>query len=224
MSIKRTAGEAAVSETSADLKLEAVVIPVSDVDRSKAFYRSLGWRLDADFSFDNGFRVVQLTPPGSPASIQFGSKITDATPGTAEGLYLVVSDVGAAREELSSMGVEISEVFHPEVPGAQFQPLGSHGRGGGADGDRASYGSFATFSDPDGNTYLLQEVTTRLPGRVESTATSYASVNDLFDALKRAAFAHGEHEARNGGEYDEAWPMWYAAYMAAEQHGTELPQ
>ena len=208
----------------ADLKLEVVVIPVSDVDRSKSFYEGLGWRLDADFGFDNGFRVVQFTPPGSPASIQFGSKITTAAPGTAEGIYLVVADVNAAREELSAKGVEISEVFHPEVPGAQFHPLGSDGRGDGADGGRASYGSFATFRDPDGNTYLLQEVTTRLPGRIDSTTTSFAAAGDLVEALKRAAIAHGEHEARNGGAYDEQWPVWYAAYMVAENHGTELPQ
>jgi len=210
--------------TNADLKLEVVVIPVADVDRSKTFYAGLGWRLDADFGFDNGFRVVQFTPPGSPASIQFGTKITNAEPGTAEGLYLVVADIEAARGELAAMGVEISAVFHPEAPGAQFAPAERDGRGKGADGEHASYGSFATFSDPDGNTYLLQEVTTRLPGRIEATATTFASEADLAKALKRVADAHGEHEARNGGEYDEEWPVWYAAYLVAEQHGTELPR
>lgn len=207
-----------------DLKLEAVVIPVSDVDRSKTFYDGLGWRLDADFGFDNGFRVVQFTPPGSPASIQFGTNITTAEPGTAEGLYLVVSDVQQARESIAARGVDITEVFHPEVPGSQFRPMADKGRADGTADDHASYGSFATFADPDGNTFLLQEVSTRLPGRIEATATSYASVTDLFEALKRAAIAHGEHEARNGGEYDEKWPEWYAAYMVAENHGERLPE
>ena len=226
MTTQTTLAPAATSgtETVADLKLEAMVIPVSDVDRSKAFYDGLGWRLDADFGFDNGFRVVQFTPPGSLASIQFGEKITNAAPGTAEGIYLVVADVEAARSELAAKGVEIGEVFHPLVPGSQFQPLGGHGRSEGADAVHASYGSFATFADPDGNRYLLQEVTNRLPGRVESTATSFASVTDLVGSLTRASVAHGEHEARNGGEYDEQWPEWYAAYMVAEQHGTDLPQ
>ncbi len=204
-----------------DLKLEAVVIPVSDVDRSKAFYESLGWRLDADFGFDNGFRVVQLTPPGSPCSIQFGAKITGASPGSAQGLYLVVSDAQAARDSLAANGVEVSDVFHPEAPGAQFQPDGS-GRAAGPAADGASYSTFVTFSDPDGNGYLLQEVTTRLPGRIDAAETSYASVNDLASALRRAAAAHGEHEKLTG-EYDENWPDWYAAFMVAEQAGQELP-
>ena len=207
-----------------DLKLEAVVIPVTDVDRAKAFYTALGWRLDADFPFDNGFRVVQFTPPGSPASIQFGTDITTAAPGTAQGLYLVVSDVRQARDALADQGVQISDVFHPQVPGAQFQPLADAGRAAGTADDRASYGSFATFADPDGNTFLLQEVTDRLPGRVEATATSYASTVDLVEALKRAAKAHGEHEARNGGQFDENWPDWYATYMVAENHGEPLPE
>jgi catechol 2,3-dioxygenase-like lactoylglutathione lyase family enzyme len=207
-----------------DLKLEAVVIPVTDVDRAKTFYAGLGWRPDADFAFDNGFRVVQFTPPGSPASVQFGTGITTAEPGSAQGLYLVVSDVQSARDEIAAHGVEISEVFHPVEAGAQFVPGGGSGRVSGSADDRASYGSFATFADPDGNTWLLQEVTSRLPGRIDSAATSFASVHDLQEALIRAATAHGEHEARNGGEYDAEWPVWYAAYMVAEQSGTELPQ
>ena len=206
----------------ADLKLEAVVIPVTDVDRAKGFYSSLGWRLDADFAFDNGFRVVQFTPPGSPTSIQFGTSITAAEPGSAQGIYLVVSDVQAARDELAAHGVEVSDVFHATSPGAQFQTDATSGRVPGQADDRASYGSFATFRDPDGNGYLLQEVTTRLPGRIDTAATSFASVNDLMHSLIRAATAHGEHEKRTG-EYDEAWPAWYAAYMVAEQSGTELP-
>jgi catechol 2,3-dioxygenase-like lactoylglutathione lyase family enzyme len=210
------------TERTVDLRLEAVVIPVADVDRSKAFYESLGWRLDADFGFDNGFRVVQYTPPGSPASIQFGTNITSAAPGSAQGIYLVVSDIEAARDALAARGVEVSEVFHSDTPGAQFQPDGTSGRVGGQADDGASYGSFATFSDPDGNGYLLQEVTTRLPGRIDGAETTYASADDLMQALLRAALAHGEHEKRTG-EYDEQWPVWYAAYMVAERAGAELP-
>ena len=148
-----------------DMRLEVVVIPVADVDRAKAFYAGLGWSLDADFPFDNGFRVVQLTPPGSGCSIQLGTNITSAAPGSARGLYLIVSDIGAARAELVARGVEVSEVFHPGTPGAQFRPDGAGGRVSGPAPDRASYRSFATFSDPDGNGWLLQEITERLPGR-----------------------------------------------------------
>jgi catechol 2,3-dioxygenase-like lactoylglutathione lyase family enzyme len=212
----------AVSTGLADLKFEAVVIPVTDVDLAKTYYTGLGWRLDADFAFDNGFRVVQFTPPGSGSSVQFGTNITTAAPGSAQGLYLVVSDIRAARDQLNGRGADVSEVFHPGKPGAQFQPGDPSSRVGGAADDRASYGSFATFSDPDGNTWLLQEVTTRLPGRIVATHTAYASVNDLSKALQRAATAHGEHEKRTG-EYDEKWPDWYAAYMVAEQAGTQLP-
>ena len=211
-----------VNSGNVDLKLEAVVIPVSDVDRAKDFYGSLGWRLDADFAFDNGFRVVQLTPPGSPASVQFGTNITSAAPGSAQGLYLVVTDIEAARNGLLTRGAKVSEVFHPEAPGAQFEPNPRSGRVAGRAADGESYRSFATFSDPDGNTWLLQEITTRLPGRVDA-ATSYASAADLEAALVRASTAHGEHEKRHGGEYDVNWPAWYAAYMVAEQAGTELP-
>lgn len=206
-----------------DLKLEAVVIPVSDVDRSKKFYQDLGWRLDADFGFDNGFRVVQFTPPGSPASIQFGTLITRQAPGTAEGIYLAVADVQAARDELAKLGADVSEVFHPAAPGAQFGQIAGGQASGPAD-ERASYSSFATFRDPDGNSFLLQEITTRIPGRVAGEATTYASFQDLLGALTRAATAHGEHEARNGGERDENWPQWYVTYMIAEAHGEQLPE
>jgi len=205
-----------------DLKLEAFAIPVADVDRSKKFYSGLGWRLDADFPFDNGFRVVQFTPPGSPCSIQFGTKLTSAAPGSAQGIYLVVSNIEAARKELAARGVKISEVFHIHVPGAQFQPDGGGDRVAGPAPDHASYRSYATFSDPDGNGWLLQEVTTRLPGRVDSAETSFASVADLVGALKRAAAAHGEHEKRTPGPHDD-WPEWYAAYMVAERAGKPLP-
>ncbi len=206
-----------------DQKLEVVVIPVSDVDRAKRFYEKLGWRLDADFAFDNGFRVVQFTPPGSPCSIQFGANITTAAPGSAQGNYLIVSDIAAAREGLAARSAGISEVFHPTVPGAQFQPAGATGRVSGPAADHATYRSFATFSDPDGNGWLVQEITSRLPGRVDPSTTSYGSVGDLIGALKRAAIAHGEHEKRIGAA-DPNWPDWYAAYMVAERAGTELPK
>jgi len=205
-----------------DLKFEAVVIPVSDVDRAKEFYARLGWRLDADFPFDNGFRVVQFTPPGSGGSIQFGTKMTSAAPGSAQGLYLIVSDIEAARSELAARGVKVSEVFHVASPGAQFQANGTSGRVSGPAPGHASYFSFATFSDPDGNGWLLQEVTKRLPGRIDSAETAFASTADLASALRRAESAHGEHEKRTG-QRDANWPDWYAAYMVAEQAGTELP-
>jgi len=212
-----------VSVARVDMKLEAVAIPVSDVDRAKKFYANLGWRLDADFAFDNGFRVLQFTPPGSGCSVQFGTKVTPAAPGSAHGLYLIVSDVEAARKELVGRGVAVSEVFHAETPGAQFQPDGDKGRVRGAAPDHGSYRSFATFSDPDGNTWLFQEITTRLPGRVDRTQTAFASANDLSSAMQRAAAAHGEHEKRIG-QRDENWPAWYAEYMVREQAGDPLPQ
>jgi predicted enzyme related to lactoylglutathione lyase len=212
-----------VSETASvknvDLKLEVVVIPVSDVDHAKDFYGSLGWRLDADFSFDNGFRVVQFTPPGSGTSIQFGTDMTSGAPGSVQNLYLIASDIEAARDELVAGGAGVSEVFQPAAPGAQFQrDMSGHRDGSSPD----SYGSFATFTDPDGNGWLLQQITTRLPGRIDSAATSFGSASDLASAMRRASVAHGEHEKRIG-EADPDWPDWYAAYMVAEQAGTELP-
>ena len=205
-----------------DMKLEVAVISVSDVDRAKEFYGRLGWRLDADFQFDNGFRVVQFTPPGSEASIQFGSKLRTADPGSAQNLYLIVSDIVAARDQLAACGVPVSEVFHPAEPGGQFQPEGSSTRLSGPSPDHASYGSFATFSDPDGNVWLLQEIRARLPGRVDKAGATFSSANELASAFRRAASAHGEHEKRIGWP-DENWPDWYAKYMMAEQAGTELP-
>jgi len=205
-----------------NMKLEVVVLPVSDVDRAKRFYQKLGWRLDADFPFDTGFRIVQFTPPGSGCSIQFGTNITSAAPGSAQGLYLVVSDIEAAHAELAASGVDISEVFHAGTPGAQFQPDGTSGRVSRPAPDHASYRSFATFSDPDGNGWLLQEVTTRLPGRIDAAETLFASTADLASAMRRASAAHGEHEKRIGAA-DPNWPDWYAAYMVAEQAGEELP-
>ena len=207
---------------SVDMKLEVVAIPVSDVDRAKEFYGRLGWRLDADFPFDNGFRVVQFTPPGSGGSIQFGTNLTVAAPGSARGLYLIVADIEAARDDLVAHGAEVSEVFHSGTPGAQLHPHDTNGRVSGPAPDHKSYGSFATFSDPDGNGWLLQEVTNRLPGRIDAAETAFASAADLASALRRAAAAHGEHEKRTG-QRDERWPDWYADYMAAEQAGEQLP-
>jgi len=212
----------AASVAKVDMKFEAVVISVSDVNRAKEFYQKLGWRLDADFHFDNSFRVVQFTPPGSGCSVQFGTKMTSAVPGSAQGLYFIVSDVKAAHDELVARGVKVSDVFHARTPGAQFQPDGTSGRVSGPDPEHRSYFSFATFHDPDRNTWLFQEITTRLPGRVTGD-TTYASVGDLASALRRAEAAHGEHERRTG-QRDENWADWYAAYMVAEQSGAELPK
>jgi catechol 2,3-dioxygenase-like lactoylglutathione lyase family enzyme len=198
-----------------DFKFEAVVIPVSDADRAKRFYNDLGWRLDADFVVGDSFRVVQFTPPGSPASIHFGKGLTPAAPGSAQGLYLIVSDIDAARAELIGRGADVSDVFHVAGPG---QPPQS-----GRDPAGRSYVSFASFSDPDGNKWLLQEVTARLSGRVDSNATTFTSPAELANALRRAAAAHGEHEKRTGG-HDENWPDWYALYLAAEQAGGERPE
>jgi catechol 2,3-dioxygenase-like lactoylglutathione lyase family enzyme len=217
-----TGAEGGASAKSVDLKLEVVVIPVSDVDRAKDFYGSLGWRLDADFAFDNGFRGVQLTPPGSACSIQFGTAVTSAPPGSVEGLYLIVSDIDAARQALVDRGAEVSEVFHEGATGARFEPSSSDRLAGRAPDD-GSYGSFATFADPDGNCWLLQQVTTRLPGHVDPAITSFGSTSDLAGALRRAAAAHDEHEKRHGGEHDEDWPDWYAAYIVAEQAGATPP-
>ncbi len=196
-----------------DLKLEVIPLPVSDIDRAKAFYEGLEWRLDADFRH-NGDRAIQLTPPGSQCSIHFNP---NGTPGSAKGMFLVVSDVEAARKDLISRGAQVSEIFHFAAgPG----PFG--GQVGGLAPNRQTYGSYAAFSDPDGNLWLLQEVTTRFPGRVAGD-TTYRSVNDLAQALRRAEAAHGEHEKRMGGQRDENWPAWYAEYMVAEQAGKELP-
>jgi catechol 2,3-dioxygenase-like lactoylglutathione lyase family enzyme len=204
-----------------EMKLEVVVIPVADVDRAKTFYENLGWRLDADVGAAD-FRLLQFTPPGSGCSVQFGTNLTWAAPGSAQSLYLIVSDIDAAHDELLGRGVAVSEVFHEGTRGARFQDPEAKGRLSGPSPDHQSYGSFATFSDPDGNEWLFQEVTTRLPGRVDSASTTYTSVSDLAGALRRAEKAHGEHEKRIG-EADPNWPDWYAAYMVAEQAGAELP-
>ncbi len=215
MSDTATALEGEKISRTPDMKLEVVVIPVSDVDRAKIFYGGLGWRLDADFIVGESFRVVQFTPPGSPASIHFGTGLTSAAPGSAQGLFLVVSDIEAARAQLVGRGAAVSEVFHRAGPG---QPAVS-----GRDPEGRSYVSYATFADPDGNGWLLQEATSRLPGRIAPDTTSFSSEADLAAALRRAAAAHGEHEKRTDGNHDEIWPDWYAAYMVAEHAGRPLP-
>ena len=215
------------SAAKVDMKFEVIVIPVSDVDRAKEFYGRLGWRLVADYDNGKDFRVIQFTPPGSGCSIIFGKNVTPAAPGSAQGLYLIVSDIEAAREELLGRGVAISEAFHDAggVYAGPDQPyLFGRLRVSGPDPEHRSYRSFASFRDPDGNGWLFQEVTTRLAGRIDPATTTFASANDLASALRRAEAAHGEHEKRSGGQRDENWPDWYAAYMAAEQAGTELPQ
>lgn len=195
------------------MKLEVVVLPVADVDRSLRFYTQLGWRLDGDFVVGDTFRGVQVTPPGSACSVHFGKGLTEATPGSASGLFLVVRDIDAARARLIDLGVKVSEVAHRQGPGQPVRP--------GIHPERVSYTSFATFSDPDGNTWVLQEVTTRLPGRVDPGAT-FTSASDLAAALRRAEAAHGEHEKRTG-ERDAKWPEWYAEYLLREQTGERAP-
>ncbi len=197
-----------------DKKFEVALIPVSDVDRAKEFYTSLGWRLDDDIVMGNEFRVVQFTPPGSGCSISFGKGVTAAAPGSFRG-GLIVSNIEAAHKELAARGINASEVFH----GSPFSPAG---RISGPDPERQSYRSYVSFEDPDGNAWIVQEVTRRLPGRIDPATTTFASADDLASAMRRAAAAHGEHEKRNG-QRDANWPEWYAAYMAAEQAGTELP-
>ena len=198
------------------MKLEVVVLPVSDVDRAKAFYQGLGWRLDADFATGPDFRVVQVTPPGSACAVIFGTGISSAAPGSAEGLQLVVTDIDAARSELAAHGAGVSEVFHDG--GGVFHHAGTAGRVPGPAPDRKSYGSWVSFADPDGNSWFVQEITTRLPGRATSALAVYDSVTGLADALRRAAAAHGKHEEETG-QPDPDWPDWYAQYMASEPGG-----
>ena len=208
-----------------DMKFEVVVIPVSNVDRAKEFYGRLGWRLDADYDKGDDFRVIQFTPPGSGCSVIFGKNVTAAAPGSVQGLYLIVSDIEAARAELLGRGVEISAVFHEPgggYAGADEPYLFGRLRVSGPDPEHRSYRSFVSFSDPDGNGWLLQEVTTRLPGHVAGD-TTYASASDLSQALRRAAAAHGQHEARTG-QPDPNWPDWYAEYMVREHAGEEPPK
>jgi catechol 2,3-dioxygenase-like lactoylglutathione lyase family enzyme len=215
-----TSPDASVGQV--DMKFEVQIIPVSDVDRAKEFYERLGWRLDSDVAPLEGLRIVQFTPPGSATSVNFGQGITTAAPGSAEG-GLIVSDIEAARDELVSRGIDVSDIWHgPPFPVEARQP--------GPDPERTSYGSFLYFTDPDGNTWLVQEVTTRLPGRMNAAETGYVSATDLESALRRAERAHGEHEKHSGrshlfhrSNHDENWVAWYAAYMVAEQAGTDQP-
>ena len=219
-----TASETPKART-VDMKFEIVVIPVSDIDRAKRFYGGLGWRLDADFAAGDDFRVIQFTPPGSGCSVIFGKNVTAAAPGSAQGLYLIVSDIKAARDELLGRGVEISEVFHGagDVYAGTDEPyLFGRVRVCGSDPDHRSYRSFASFKDPDGNGWLFQEITARLPGRVDADVTTFTSSTELASALRRAEAAHGEHEKRTG-QRDADWPDWYAKHIVREQAGKPLP-
>jgi catechol 2,3-dioxygenase-like lactoylglutathione lyase family enzyme len=196
------------SASTVDMKLEVVVIPVSDIERAKQFYAKLGWRLDPTPS-----GVVQFTPPSSGCSVQFGGNRTTAAPGTAQGLWLIVSNLQAALDKMAAAGLKVNEIYH----------VGANGKASGLDPEHHSYRSFASFQDPDGNRWIMQEVTTRLPGRIDPSTTSFGSVSELESALRRAESAHGEHEKRTG-QPDANWPAWYAKYMAAEQAGSELPK
>src|SRR5215210_8158283 len=213
----------AASVARVDMKLEVVVIPVSDVDRAKEFYGRLGWRLDADFAAGDDWRAIQFTPPGSGCSVIFGKNVTAAAPGSAKGLYLVVSDIKAARDDLLGRGVEVSEAFHvgADVSGSDEPYLLGRHRVRGADPESRSYRSFASFKDPDGNGWLFQEVTARLPGRVDTETTTFTTSTELARALRRASAAHGEHEKRIG-QHDANWPDWYADYIVGEQLGKQL--
>jgi catechol 2,3-dioxygenase-like lactoylglutathione lyase family enzyme len=221
--LSETATQTARAQT-VDMKLEVVVIPVADVDRAKSFYAGLGWRLDADFAAGDDWRVIQFTPPGSGCSVIFGKNVTNAAPGSAQGLYLIVSEIEAARAELLRRGVEVSKVFHAgdEHSGTDEPYLFGRVRVSGRDPENRTYRTYASFSDPDGNGWLLQEVVERLPGRVGTNGATFTSPADLATALRRAAAAHGEHEKRTG-QHDEGWPDWYAEYMVAEQTGKPLP-
>ena len=203
-----------------DMKLEVVVIPVSDVDRAKEFYARLGWRFDREFRFANGLRAIQFTPPGSGCSVHFGTSqgatrndgfASSAAPGSFKA-YLIVSDIVVARNALVALGIEVSEFFH----------VGESGSSPGLDPERRTYSSRASFDDPDGNIWILQEITARLPGLVDGGATSFGTVGDLAGAMRRASAAHEEHEKRIG-QKDASWPDWYAGYMVAEATGAKLP-
>ncbi|WP_407121906.1 VOC family protein [Bradyrhizobium sp. STM 3561] len=223
--MRNQAPDALSKSPTVDLKLEVVVIPVSDVDRAKNFYAGLGWRLDADYASGDDYRVIQFTPPGSACSIIFGKNVTAAAPGSAQGLYLIVSDLDAARTELLARGAKVSELFH-DAGGVFTGPdepfLFGRRRVDGPDPEHRSYRSFASLRDPDGNGWLLQEVTTRLPGRIDTAGTTFASSVELAAALRRAAAAHGIHEQSNGAA-DVNWPDWYADFMVREQAGEPLP-
>ena len=192
-----------------DMKLEVVVLPVTDVEAAKRFYGNLGWRLDADIILGKASRIVQFTPPGSSCAIQFGTGLTSAAPGSVQSLYLVVSDIAAAHAQLSARGVKVSEIFHRD--GADAHLKGVHPQ-------RLSYASFASFADPGGNSWLLQEITARIPGREDPGTARFSSTADLAAALRRAEAAHGQHEKLTG-RIDPDWPDWYAKYLIGEQDG-----
>jgi catechol 2,3-dioxygenase-like lactoylglutathione lyase family enzyme len=224
-SMQKSEAIAGASASTIDLKFEIVVIPVFDVDRAKEFYAKLGWRLDIDAGNDKDYRIVQFTPPGSSCSIIFGKNVTAAAPGSVQGLYLIVSSIEAACKELGRLGVEISNDFHGDIgvyDGTDEPFLFGRRRVSGPDPDHTSYRSYASFHDPDGNGWLLQEITTRLPGHMDPTTTAFASINDLAGALRRAEAAHGKFEERTG-QPDKNWPIWYAEYMVSEQSGETLP-
>jgi catechol 2,3-dioxygenase-like lactoylglutathione lyase family enzyme len=218
--IRDEAGTATGSRQGVDMKLEVVVIPVSDIDRAKKFYVDLGWRLDVDIAKDERFRVVHFTPPGSTCSILFGKGVTTAVPGSVQGLHLIVSDINTAHADLVERNVSVSDVFHDA--GGLFHQAGEEGRVRGQDPERISYRSFLSFSDPDGNGWVMQEVTQRLPGRVDAHMTTFRLAADLAGALRRAATAHGKHEERLG-ERDDNWSDWYAEFIVAEQLGMPAP-
>ncbi len=223
MSTVDVKGESATQPAKAatiDMKLEVVNLPVSDVDRAKSFYQSLGWRLDGDLAVGEDFRAVQFTPPGSDCAITFGKDVTTATPGAVQDLMLIVEDIDESRKDLISRGVDVSDVYHYES--RPFHSAGTKARVPGPDPQGRSYFTWASFSDPDGNGWLLQQITTRLPGRVDPNETTFDSTGDLASALRRAAAAHGEHEKRTG-EADPNWPDWYADYIVRERTGQDVP-
>jgi catechol 2,3-dioxygenase-like lactoylglutathione lyase family enzyme len=220
MNVTQTGAEGASTSAGAqplDMRFEVVVIPVADVDRAKDFYARLGWRLDVDIAKDEHFRVVHFTPPGSSCSVLFGNGVTTQAPGSAQGLHLIVSNLDAVRAKLVEQGIEVSEIFHDA--GGLFHHAGTEGRVSGPHPERRSYGSFASFSDPDGNGWVFQEVTKRHPGRISDRDTTFTSSSELAGALRRAAAAHGEHE-KQIGKHDENWPDWYADYIVREQSGA----
>ena len=205
----RTATVAAV-----DLKVEVIPLPVSDVDRAKRFYEGLGWRVDADFAAGDEWRVVQLTPPGSPCSVMLGKGFTTAAPGSLQGTFLVVDNLEAARAELVRRGADVTEVFHFE--NSLLRASTTKGRTPGRDPENRSYFSFASFSDPDGNSWLLQEVTTRFPGRGFSS-----DVATLTELLRETEKRHGEYEATSPKHH---WSEWYAAYIVARERGRSAEE
>ncbi|HWD61833.1 MAG TPA: VOC family protein [Humibacter sp.] len=214
-----TQATAGTSGSTTAAKIEVVVIPVADADRAKAFYETLGWHLDVDLVIADDYRVIEFTPTGSPTSVILGVGVSDAQPGSTKGIMLVVDDIEAARADLVARGVDASEIFHDAT--GVFHHAGTTARLPGLAPERASYSSFLSFDDPDGNQWVVQEVTARIPGR--NVRTSFDSPAEVSAALRRAAVAHGEHEKRTGHE-DENWPDWYAEYIVREAAGQQRPE